>query len=125
MLKDASSKQKENYGWLCLKNRGSAFENKLKSKLIQAINESKNQKRIRQRINDPHNKSKVQLLDESLVIDEYEKFKIDYNWTEEDQDLLIHNINELKKKFNTTEFLKVCKRFKFISKHELQTLGSE
>ena len=51
-------------------------------------------------------------------MDEYEKMKIDYKWTEEDEQLLVNNINALKHKFNKTEFLKLCNRFKLISTHE-------
>ena len=76
-------------------------QQKLKAKLVQAINDSKNEKRIRAAINNP-NSSKVHLLDESLVMDEYEKIKIQYKWTEEDESLLINNINTLKNKFNHT-----------------------
>lgn len=74
-------------------------EQKLKAKLVQAISDSKNEKKIRERMENP-SMPKVHLLDESLVLDEYEKLKIDYRWTEEDEGLLIHNINALKHKFN-------------------------
>jgi hypothetical protein len=46
-------------------------EQKLKAKLVQAISDSKNEKRIRERLADPTNVPKVSLLDESLVLDEY------------------------------------------------------
>ncbi len=58
-------------------------------------------------------------MDESLILDEYEKMKIDYKWSQEDERLFISNIEGLKHKFNKTEFLKKCGRFRFISAHEL------
>jgi hypothetical protein len=77
-------------------------EPKLKAKLVQAISDNKNENRIRERISDPDKFEKVSLLDESLILDEYERIKIDYNWSEEDERLFISNINELKNKFNKT-----------------------
>ena len=38
---------------------------------------------------------------------------------------MIDNINALKFKFNHTEFLKMCSRFRFISTHEFETLAAE
>ncbi len=55
---------------------------KLKAKLVQAISDSTNEKRIRDRLADPDHIPKVTLLEESLVLDEYEKIRIDYRWTE-------------------------------------------
>ncbi|CAM6005357.1 unnamed protein product [Sphagnum balticum] len=46
-------------------------EAKLKAKLVQAISDTKNEKRIRERMADPEGTEKVQLLDESLIVDEF------------------------------------------------------
>jgi hypothetical protein len=99
-------------------------EQKLKAKLVQAISDSKNEVRIRERMANP-SQPKVNLLDESLILDEYEKIKINYKWTEEDEAILVRNINSLKHKFNHTQFLKMCERFRFISMHEFETLAAE
>ena len=40
---------------------------------------------------------------------------MEYQWTEEDEDLFLRNIQKLKEKFIQTEFLKHCNRYKFIS----------
>jgi len=77
-------------------------EPKLKAKLVQAISDSKNETRIRDRMNDPEHLQKVSLLDESLIVDEYERIKIDYKWGDEDEKLFVANINALKNKFNST-----------------------
>ena len=61
---------KDPFEWLKLKNKYPMCEQKLKAKLVQAISDSKNEKNIRDRINDP-SRPKVSLLDESLVLDEY------------------------------------------------------
>ena len=50
---------------------------------------------------------------------------MEYEWTVEDEQLFLTNIQKLKDKFITTEFLKHCNRFKFISNKELATLASE
>lgn len=78
------NKPKDPFEWLKLKNKYPMCEQKLKAKLVQAISDSKNEKRIRERIANPDSVPKVNLLDESLVIDEYEKIKIEYKWTEDD-----------------------------------------
>lgn len=44
-------------------------EGKLKAKLLQAISDTKNETRIRERIKNPHLHDKVELMDESLVVD--------------------------------------------------------
>lgn len=90
---------------------------------MQAISDSKNEARIRERMAKPQSAPKVSLLDESLILEE--DIRIDYKWTEEDEALLLRNINSLKDKFNHTEFLKLCQRFRFISAHELETLAAE
>ena len=101
------NKSKDPFEWLKLKNKYPMCEQKLKAKLVQAISDSKNEVRIRERMANP-SQPKVNLLDESLIMDEYEKIRIDYKWTEEDESILVRNINSLKNKFNHTEFLKMC-----------------
>lgn len=63
------NKNKDHFEWLKLKNKYPMCEPKLKAKLVQAISDSKNEKRIRERMSDPENLPKVSLLDESLVVD--------------------------------------------------------
>jgi hypothetical protein len=59
-------------------------------------------------------------------MEEFEKAKIDYVWTDNDEKMFNNNIKELRKKCsNNSEFLKLCGRFKFISQKEFETLASE
>lgn len=51
--------------------------------------------------------------------------KINYEWTQDDEEMLINNIKQLKDKFNETDFLRSCQRFKFVTDSELKTLASE
>ena len=68
---------------------------------------------------------KIHLEEENYDQLEGEKIRMQYDWTDEDEELFLKNIQKLKDKFLTTEFLKNCNRFKFISNKELATLASE
>ena len=106
----------DEFEWLKMGNRYPAWQPKLKAKLVQTISDGTNEQRIRQQIAN-RGGEKVRLMEESLTLEEYEKFKVDYTWGEEDEELFLNNLTELKHKFNATEFLKKCGRFKFISQH--------
>lgn len=56
------NKPKDPFQWLKLKNKYPMCEQKLKAKLVQAISDSKNEVRIRERIANP-SRPKVNLLD--------------------------------------------------------------
>lgn len=71
-------------------------EYKLKAKLVQAISDSNNEGNIRTRMQDPEHHPKVTLLNDPLLVDEYERMKIDYRWTDEDERLFLANIANLK-----------------------------
>lgn len=116
----------QSFDWLQLKTSNEMLKSKLKTKLVQTINEFKNEKKLRETMGKRlGEEDKVHLEDESFEITEEEKKKMVYEWNSEDEKLFLSNICKLKEKFNKTEFLKNCHRYKFITNSEIATLAAE
>jgi hypothetical protein len=63
---EQNKKEADNFAWLEIKSKYPMLEKKLKSKLIQSINEEKNEKRIRELI-DKKEKSKKSITNNSTA----------------------------------------------------------